>query len=360
MRVLQIIDSLHPGGAERIAVNFANALVDKIEFSGIVVTREEGFLKKNLNNNVPYFFINKKSTFDIASLLRLKTIIKKNKIDILHAHGTSFFTATLIKIFYFQCKIVFHEHNGGRANQTFFKNIPLLFCGLFFSKILVVNRQIHEWYNLKGYKKNSYFPNFATLENDKDENTILFGEPNKRIICLANLKNPKNHLILLKAFHKSKIESNGWSLHLVGKNYNDIYLENLNNLINEFSLQKSVFLYDSKSDIKNILEQSTIGVLSSSDEGFPVTLLEYGLAKLPVICSDVGFCSEIIKDKETGLLFNPSDDDNLALNLVVLTNNFDDREKYKRALFNLINLNFNKDKIIADLILIYTNMNENS
>ncbi|GAQ48948.1 glycosyl transferase [Flavobacterium psychrophilum] len=55
MRVLQIIDSLNAGGAERMAVNYANALADKIEFSGIVVTRKDGILKKQLGNNVPFF-----------------------------------------------------------------------------------------------------------------------------------------------------------------------------------------------------------------------------------------------------------------------------------------------------------------
>jgi hypothetical protein len=32
MRVLQIIDSLEAGGAERMAVNYANALANEIDF----------------------------------------------------------------------------------------------------------------------------------------------------------------------------------------------------------------------------------------------------------------------------------------------------------------------------------------
>ena len=42
MRIVQIIDSLDVGGAEKMAVNYANALVGRIEFSGLVVTRAEG------------------------------------------------------------------------------------------------------------------------------------------------------------------------------------------------------------------------------------------------------------------------------------------------------------------------------
>jgi hypothetical protein len=41
MRILQIIDSLDIGGAEKMAVNYANTLSKKIEFSGLVVTEEK-------------------------------------------------------------------------------------------------------------------------------------------------------------------------------------------------------------------------------------------------------------------------------------------------------------------------------
>ena len=40
MRILQIIDSLEAGGAERMAVSYANALANEIEFSGLIATRK--------------------------------------------------------------------------------------------------------------------------------------------------------------------------------------------------------------------------------------------------------------------------------------------------------------------------------
>lgn len=45
MRIIQLIDSLEAGGAERMAVNFANGLASKADFSGLVCTRKEGLLK---------------------------------------------------------------------------------------------------------------------------------------------------------------------------------------------------------------------------------------------------------------------------------------------------------------------------
>ncbi|WNH09649.1 hypothetical protein [Thalassobellus suaedae] len=65
MNVLQLIDSLHAGGAERVALNYANALVPKIETSYLCATREEGLLKESLSKDVPYIFLNKKSALDL-------------------------------------------------------------------------------------------------------------------------------------------------------------------------------------------------------------------------------------------------------------------------------------------------------
>ncbi len=353
MRVLQIIDTLHAGGAERMVVNYANALVEKIEFSGIVVTREEGVLQNQLNTKVFYSFLNKKSTLDLTSIQMLKKIVIDNKIDILHVHGTSFFTAFLLKMLYFKIKIVFHEHYGARSNQSFFKNIPLLFCSLFFNKIVVVNQELENWFRRKGSSKAIFFPNFASFEDNEVKKTKLYGCDQKRIICLANLKNPKNHQTLLKAFYQSEIATQDWTLHLVGKNYNDSYSQSIMQLVNDFGLEKAVYLYDSKSDISNILSQSTIGVLCSTSEGFPVTLLEYALAKLSVISSNVGFCPTLIINNETGLLFNPNSIEELVLSLKSLTYNEKQRNQLALNLYTLVQHDFSKEKIILNLISLY-------
>ena len=56
MKVLQLIDSLNAGGAERVAVNYSNSLASRIEASFLCTTREEGVLKGSLSKNVQYLF----------------------------------------------------------------------------------------------------------------------------------------------------------------------------------------------------------------------------------------------------------------------------------------------------------------
>ena len=56
MKILQLIDSLQAGGAERMAVHIANSLNPLVEGSYLCVSRKEGPLKASLNKEVGYLF----------------------------------------------------------------------------------------------------------------------------------------------------------------------------------------------------------------------------------------------------------------------------------------------------------------
>ena len=97
MKVLQIIDSLEPGGAERMAVNYANMLAENNQ-SYLCATRQEGALKSSLKAQVGYLFLNKKSRLDVSAMQRLSDYIKQNNIEVIHAHSSSFFLSILAKM----------------------------------------------------------------------------------------------------------------------------------------------------------------------------------------------------------------------------------------------------------------------
>ena len=61
IRVLQLLDSLHAGGAEVLAVNIANALSNEGVESHLCVTRNEGPLKEYIEPAVQYLFLKRKN-----------------------------------------------------------------------------------------------------------------------------------------------------------------------------------------------------------------------------------------------------------------------------------------------------------
>lgn len=351
MHIVQIIDSLEAGGAERIAVSYANALIQYIEFSGLVATRKEGPFINEIDSNVSYLFLNRKKTLDFKAVVRLRNYVRLNNVTIVHAHGTSFFIAFLLKLIYPKVKIIWHEHFGGRVRESVRDNFSLFFSSIFFSSVFVANYQLETWVkkNLL-VKKVSYIPNFATLRENCPNTTFLKGNDEKRIVCLANLKEPKNHLVILMAFKEMKLSDLGWSLHLIGKDYKDSYSIQLKEFIKKNKLENFVFIYGSKNDIKHILSQITIGVLASTSEGFPVTLLEYGCAKLPVVSTNVGYCRLIIKDNLTGLLFDPSNQPQLQQQLHKIIAEKSLRDRFGMQLQEFVFKNYSQDKVVNLLL----------
>lgn len=358
MRVIQIIDSLEAGGAERMAVNYANALAGKVSFSGLVTTRKEGPLLQQINTNVSYLFLNKKKKIDLKSVFRLRRYITNNKIDIIHAHSSSFFIAVLIKLILPKIKIFWHDHYGIRSKETKFKNKTLIFCSLFFHSIFTVSNQLKEWSEKNMFcSRVSFVPNFTLQRKKLHETTQLKGIEGKRIIFLANLKNPKNHSLILEVFFKLRLKDSDWSLHLIGKDYLDSYSQLLKTFIESNSLQNHIHLYGERNDIPYILSQGTIGVLSSTEEGFPVTLLEYGLAGLSVVTTNVGYCSEIVENEFSGLLFDPKNELEVRTQFLKITEDESLREIMTENLKQSILKHYSEEKVINELMLLYKKVN---
>lgn len=347
MRILQIIDSLEAGGAERMAVSYANALVDKIDFSGLVATRTEGSLKSKLNKNVPYLFLNKERIIDFKALFRLRYFVISNQVTHIHAHSTSFFIAFLLKMTLPRVYLIWHDHYGDSEFLDKRSKIELKIIIPFFDGIITVNQKLKVWAEKNKLSKNIIFlPNFPTKEKIVIEPTILNGLNDKRIVCLANLRIQKNHFLLLEVAIELKKSHPEWTFHLVGKDFQDEYSRQIKKIIVESNLEDKVFIYGSKNDIDAILEQATIAILTSQSEGLPVSLLEYGLNKKPVVVTNVGEISSLVHHTINGFVVSSNDKKSYYEAVVKLIENDILKTSFSEALFQEIVDNYSELSIV--------------
>ena len=349
--VIQIIDSLNTGGAEVLAVNIANGLSEQKIDSHLCVTRKEGLLKDNINSDVGYVFLNRKKTVDFAAILKLHQYIKRNNISIVHAHSTSSFIAICIKFLNPGIKIVWHDHFGNSEFLSHRNAFWLQLFSYFFSVIIAVNENLKNWSINKLHTGKVYFIRNFPVFNNQNKVTYLKGIDDKRIVHLAGFRAQKDHLNLLKAFLIVLEKNSDWTLHLVGKSYKDDYSDSINKFIEDNNLSNKVFHYGICNDVQHILTQASIGVLSSKSEGLPISLLEYGLANIPAVVTDVGDCNLIIKD--SNFIVPPSNNAILAKGLILLISSAEKRKKLALEMNNIIKLNFSKKETILKLISIY-------
>jgi N-acetylgalactosamine-N,N'-diacetylbacillosaminyl-diphospho-undecaprenol 4-alpha-N-acetylgalactosaminyltransferase len=99
-------------------------------------------------------------------------------------------------------------------------------------------------------------------------------------INIGRLELQKNHLLLIKAFSKLKIDAN---LYIIGEGY---LRKTLEMEIEKLNLKNRVLLFGRQKNPYKYLNKADCFVFSSNYEGFPNVLLEALTCELPVISTD--------------------------------------------------------------------------
>lgn len=361
MRIVQLIDSLDFGGAEKMAVTFANSLSKTIEFSGLVVSRKEGELKKNIHTDVSYLFLNKKKSIDFKAVLKLKEYCISNRIQIIQAHSSSFFLACLLKIFHPKIQIIWHDHYGKsiaskREGAFFIRVLSFLFTG-----VIAVSSELESW-SMKNLfcRQVFYLQNFIPAKSNIPQETKLNGIAGKRVLCVANLRPQKNHLMLVEVVNGIHRKFPEWTFHLVGNDLNDTYSFSIKERIKQYHLENVIFIYGAKEDIENCISQSDVGIFTSISEGLPVALLEFGKYKKPVVATRVGQIPFVIKHQESGLLSDNNSILEFSKNLSILLEDEQLRIKFGENLHKLIEDNYSESVVINKYISWISNLSNQS
>lgn len=359
IKVLQLIDSLDAGGGERMSVQLANALSEKIKCSALVCTRRSGILEKDISSKVNFLCLNKTHSLDIVALKRLRRFVRMYNINIIHAHSTSFFMATLLKLSRPQLKLIWHDHYGFSDELEQRPATILKMCSFFFDQVLSVNHKLKNWskQNLK-CKQIDFIQNFSLksgLKNIQNAIDLKGSKTAYKIIHIANLRPQKDHITALKAIKKLNDNAVNFSYHLVGSyDEKSSHYKEIVNFIQTNHLEKQVFIYGSQSNINHLLQQADMGLLSSVSEGLPLSLIEYAQAKLPVVVTDVGQCQWVVG--EFAQVVKPQDDDALFQAIQLNINHPENAKEMAFKLYEKIENEFDADIILQKLLSIYDNV----
>jgi glycosyltransferase involved in cell wall biosynthesis len=331
MKILQVIDTLNIGGAERMCVNISNLLTSKSVENSILLTRELGPLSKQVESD-KIDVISKKSGLDLFGFYRFIKVIKAKSPDVLHAHSTSIYWAFVAKSLFPRIKLIWHDHLGSRPNQN---NFLFNFLKKKIDIVLAINEFNYQWYLINTDRNPTnlyYLPNFPFLKNIKSQrDSDLI-----HIVHVANLHNPKDHFTHVRAISQL-IKVTGIRGKIVVRFIGDFsdfnYVRDLRDLIENLNLRDVITLVGPSDDIAQEMFKADIGVLSSTSEGLPVSLLEYGLAGLAVVVTDVGQCSVVVGNGQFGRIVEKGNPSQMAEDLLHLIDNDEERsqlgEKFK-------------------------------
>ena len=324
--VLHLVDTLDPGGTERVAVNLVNHLSRERFRPFLATTRREGPLASAVLPDVGRLALGRTRTLDLGALRRLIAFIRENGISILHAHSSSLFLAQLASMVPPRPRVVWHDHYGKKIERPAWLWGPPARRA---AAVVAVNEDLARWSRERlGVDPGRvvYLPNFVAEAPNGLPAPDLPGVAGRRVVCVANLRAQKDHLTLLRAFARVLEEEPDAHLLLAGSDVEPACAAQVREAA--VRLEGHVSFLGPRPDIPNLLQGCDVGVLASSSEGFPLSLLEYGRAGLSAVATRVGQCPEMLDGGEAGLLVPPGDSAALAGALLALL-----RDPARRAAF---------------------------
>jgi glycosyltransferase involved in cell wall biosynthesis len=352
---MHLVDTLRVGGVERVAVSLSNLLPRAGYRTHLCTTRAEGPFAALVADGVGRLCLARSSRFDMSAVRRLVRYIKAHDIRILHAHGSTLFLARLSACFPPYPAVIWHDHYGRHA----FNDRPVWLYraatrGI--AGVIAVNHPLADWSRRSlgvPAERVWYIPNLVEKTTVSGAAPELPGVAGKRIVCLANLRPQKDHFNLLTAMTLVRVHDPEAHLLLAGDFSDRNYKEKVIERIQKLDLARHVSYLGRSENVTALLGASDIAVLSSRSEGLPVALLEYGLAGLPAVATDVGQCAEVLEEGEAGLLVPAAAPEALAGALVHLLRAPAERTRLGNRLRMRVESRYGADLILDEIDAVY-------
>lgn len=144
-----------------------------------------------------------------------------------------------------------------------------------------------------------------------------FSEKDFIITVVAELNKNKNQIKLMCAVPElSKLIPN-LKILLIGKET----LPTVRNFVENGHLEPTVKFLGYRRDVDKLTMMSDVAFSASLREGLPVNIIEAMACGLPVVASDNRGHRSLVKDKETGFIFNPASEKEMIDAIILLYKN---------------------------------------
>jgi glycosyltransferase involved in cell wall biosynthesis len=319
--------------------------------------------------------------YDIIAYFRIKKIIQEYKPDIVHTHASK--SGAVGRLAARSCRVplIVHTFHGHVFHSYFspFMSKAIVRFERFFAKrtdaiIAISDSQKHELtevYKIAPPEKVFTVPLGFNLDKygiDQDKKKVIFqnkyGFENDEIIVgiIGRLVPVKNHEMFLEmaAIVKSKTNRNvrfaiigdGESRAGIEKKAEELGLSYSYYITNP-KQKTDVMVTSWETEIDQALAGLDIVVLTSHNEGTPVSLIEAQSACIPVVSTNVGGVEDIVIHGETGFITEVNEVNLFAEYVVQLLEDKSLRERMGKSGYENVVKRYSKQRLINDMRNLY-------
>lgn len=354
MNILHITNGLSEGGVETLLYSFSRYLVKKGHVVSILVLNSKEIdQKERFENAGVKIIVGKYNPYNLLNILLIKKYIAEN--DIVHVHlfpGQLFTVIANILLRKKRKSLITTEHNTWNYRR---KYVMLRFLDRWFYKrysyIIAISSDTS--IALKGWLADKCLSDRIITINNGVE---LFAAPAiniKDVACseddfvltmVARFNAQKEQDTLIKALTFLPL-----NVHVVFVGTGET-LEYNKQLAIKYGVNERIYFAGHREDVSSILKISQVGVLCSNWEGFGLAVVEYMLAGLPVIATDVPGLSSIVGWNK--LLYEKGNPNDLAKKILALMTNASFYEQAREYCMNRAH-NFSIERMSIEYLSVY-------
>ena len=348
LRVLQVVSSLSPGGAETLVMNLLRSInTQNVIFDFVVFKNEKcAFDEEAINKGCKIFYCPRYNIKNHYSFKKWWNVFLKKHTEykIIHSHVRSV-ASIIFKISKrYNLINIAHSHStsNGKGVIALYKNMLqknikkyadyLFACSLDSGKWLYGKNVIN---NNKFYViKNAIdFNRFESSHEAKEEMKLKLNLHDFIVLGhVGRFNEMKNHKFIIDIFNKFHNIYNNSKLVLVGDGF---LKKDIQKKVNSYNLHNYVLFTGNVPNVQDYVKTFDLFIFPSIYEGVPLSVVEAQIAKVPCIISDTITNEVIISNKVTKLSIKEK------RNVWV--------EKIEQILKSKFNFEFNKEKDNFDI-----------
>lgn len=368
MKVLEVIRQGQIGGGESHVLDLI-AGFDKNEVTPIVMAYTGGHMIDSLERQgIKCYVVETSKAFDIKVFKKIEDVIRKENIQIIHAHGSRAASNLLWSAHKLKLPMMYTVHGWSfhqDQNSIIHKLRALsekLICNLSKKVICVSESNCQSGMEAFGLnrKKCSVIENGVNLQRFnrygtfKDIRKELGIQENEYIVgFIARITKQKAPLDFLKAIEQANRHNPSIKGLFIGEGDMD---EEANQYIRTHNLERIIYRSPFRTDVPDILNAIDCYCLPSLWEGLSIALLEAMAMAKPVVVTPTDGTKEIITDRQNGWIVDFNSPDELTKAFLSLSSNPDTAAQYGENAYSLIERRFNSKRVSEEVTSIYENL----
>ena len=369
IRIMRIIARMNVGGpAVQVSGLMRNLSKSEFEhrlYTGICAADEADYLDTVAKDvcaiRIEGFGRRVNLVADLKAFLSLVREIRSFKPHVIHTHtAKAGFLGRIASILSFHSSIRVHTFHGHLLNGYFgsFKRMLVVLAekilAIFTHQLLAVGDTVRQDLLAVGVGKSEKFGlmppglEIGKVLNKKDSQEF-YGLSQQAIQCafigrVTQIKRPDRFLDVV-----SETKRRGVPIEFFMAGDGEL-LETCRKRITHEDLPVKVLGW--QSNIEQVLSAADVVVLTSNNEGTPLSLIQAGMAGLPVVTTRVGSVPEVVLDGVTGIITN-SDVQDIADALEKLANSNELRAQMGASAKEFTLANFGVKRLVSDHEVLY-------